>query len=212
MSNVTTFERKYILRESTCIPKQSPKHFQPAGLFTNYASQCQGQRRDKQGQAGTKQGQSGTGQGQTGTIRDKQGHVLSVPTCPCLSMLVPACPCLSLSVPVCPCLSLPVCPCLSLSVPVCPCLFLSALVCFCLFLYVSTFAIPSCQPLHMNIRVFISINIVTLTFLQKATVPMHAKHVFNFFFTFHRASSITSSFNPNSSILVINLKKDYFLV
>ena len=90
-------------------------------LFTNYASQCQEQHRDKQGQAGTKQGQAGTWQGQTGTSRDKQGHSLFVPACPCLSLSVHACPCLSLSVPVCPCLSLsvPVWPCLSLYVPVC---------------------------------------------------------------------------------------------
>ena len=60
-------------------------------LFTNYASQYQGQRRDRQGQG-----------------RDKQGYSLSVPACPCLVMLFPACPCLSLSVPVCTCLSLSV--------------------------------------------------------------------------------------------------------
>ena len=74
------------------------------GLFTNYASQYQGQPRDKQGQAGTRQGQTGT----SGDI-------------PFLSLLVPTCPCLSLSVHACPCLSLPVPvgPCLSLYVPVC---------------------------------------------------------------------------------------------
>ena len=84
------------------------------GLFTNYASQCKGHRRDKQGQAGTRQGQ-------TGTNRDKPGQTGTFPFCPCLSLLVPTCPCLSLSVHACPCLSLsvPVCPCLSLSVPVC---------------------------------------------------------------------------------------------
>ena len=156
MTNVTTFERKYILRESTCIPLQSPKHFQPAGLFTNYASQCQGQRRDKQGQAGTsrdKQGQGRDKQVQSGTNRDMSFLSLLVPVSPCLSLLVPVCPCLSLSVPVCPCLSL--------SVPVCLCLSLSALVCFCLFLYVSTFATPSCLPLPMNITVFIGMNMVT---------------------------------------------------
>ena len=58
----------------------------------------------------------------------------------------------------------------------------------------------------MNITVFIRMNIVTLTFLAKATVPMHANLVLKFFFTFHLAFSITLSFNPNSSILVINLK------
>ena len=59
----------------------------------------------------------------------------------------------------------------------------------------------------MNITVFIAMNIVTLTFLAKATVPMHANLVFNFFFTCHLTSSITLSFNPNSSILVINMTK-----
>ena len=50
-------------------------------------------------------------------------------------------------------------------------------------------------------------NIVTPTFLAKATVPMVANLVFNFFFTFHLDSSITLSFNPNSSILGINITK-----
>ena len=151
-------------------------------LFTYYASQCQGQHRDKQAQAGTKQGQ-------TGTSRDKQGHSLSVPACPCLSQSVHAFPCLSLCVSVCLCLSL------------------SILVCPCLSLYVSTFAKPLCLPLQMNITVFISMNIVTLTFLAKATVLIHANLVFNFFFTFHLASSITLLFNPNSSIPVKNISK-----
>ena len=76
-------------------------------LFTNYASQCQGQGREKQGQAGTRQGQSGTRQGktwtsrdkaetrqgQTGTSRDKQGQSLSVPACPCLSLSAPKTKC-----------------------------------------------------------------------------------------------------------------------
>ena len=53
-------------------------------LFTNNASQCQGQ------------------------SRDKQGWPLSFRVCPCLSLPVRSCPCLSLSVPVCPCLSLSV--------------------------------------------------------------------------------------------------------
>ena len=58
-------------------------------LFTNYASQCQGQVRDKQGpagtsrnkqeQTGTKQGQEGTRQGQTEIGMNKQGQSLSVP-------------------------------------------------------------------------------------------------------------------------------------
>ena len=61
----------------------------------------------------------------------------------------------------------------------------------------------------MNIAVFISINIVTLTFLAKGTVPMHENLVFNFFFTFHLASSITLSFNPNSSIIVIDIIEGY---
>ena len=145
-------------------------------LFTNYVSRCQGQSRDKQGQAGTSR------QG-----RDKQGHSLSVPDCPFLSLSLLACPSLPLSVPVCPCLpfSVPVCPCLSFF---CPCMSLSVLFCPCVSLYVSTFAIPSCLPLQMNITVFISMYIVTLTFLAKGTVPMHANLVFNLFLTFHLAS------------------------
>ena len=100
--------------------------------------------RDKQDRAGIsrdKQGQGSDKQGKAGTSRDIPFLSLLVPTCLCLSMLVPACPCLSLSVPGCPCLSL----------------------------YVSTFAIPSCLPLQMNITVFISMNIVTLTLLAKDT-------------------------------------------
>ena len=103
----------------------------------------------------------------------------------------------------------PFCSCLSLSVPVCPCMYLIVLVCPCLSLYVSTFVIPSCLPMQMNITVFISINIVTLTFIAKATAPMHAKLVFNFLFTFHLASSTPLSFNQNSSILVINITKGF---
>ena len=63
-------------------------------LFTNYASQCQGQLRDKQGQGRDKQGQAVTN-------RDIPFLSLSVHACPCLSLSVPVCPCLSLSVPVC---------------------------------------------------------------------------------------------------------------
>ena len=147
------------------------------GLFTNYAGQCEGHPRDKQGLAGTRQGQ-------TGTSRDKQGHSLF---CPCLSLLVHVCPCLSLLVLVCPCMSL------------------SVLVCLCLYLYVSTFAIPSCLPLQMNIPVFISMNRVTLTFLAKGTIPIMQTLFFNIFFASYLASSITRSFNPNSYILVINI-------
>ena len=129
--------------------------------------------RDSAGTRRDKQGQSGTRQGQTGKNRDKLGQPLSVPACPCLSLPVLACPCLSLSVPVCPCLSLSVhvYPCLSLSFPVCPCLSL----------YVSRFAIPAFLPLQTIITVFISMNMVTLTWLAKATVPMHANLLFNFF-------------------------------
>ena len=113
--------------------------------------------RDSPGTSRDRQGQGSDKQGQTGTF----------PFCHCLSLLVPVCPCLSPLVFVCPCMSL--------SVPVCPCLSL----------YGSKFIIPSCLPLQMNIAVFISMNIVTLTFLAKRTVPMHANLVFNFFFTFH---------------------------
>ena len=123
------------------------------------------------------QGQAGTRQGQTGTF----------PLCPYLSLLFPVCPALYLLVLVCPYLSL------------------SYLVGPCLSMYVSTLAIPSCLPLELNITVFIGMNRVTLTFLAKATVPMHANLVCNFFFTFYFASSITHSFKPNSSILVINI-------
>ena len=136
----------------------------------------------------------GTAQGQTGTNRDKQGHSLSVPAWPYLSLSVNGCPCLSLTVPVSPCMSL------------------SLLVCPGLSLYVSIFAIPSCLPLHMNITAFISRNIATLTFLAKATVSMHTNLVFNFFLTFHLASSITLSFYPNSYILVIIYHRGLHLV
>ena len=85
-------------------------------LFTNYASQCQGQCRDKQGQSRDKQGQGRDKQGQAGTNREIPFLSLLVPTCSYLSLSVHTCPCLSLSVPVCPCLSLsmPVCPSMSL--------------------------------------------------------------------------------------------------
>ena len=131
---ISDLEVRDLLRNNFCKLFEA-SHFRKwinekkVGLFTNYASQCQEQRRDKQGQAGTKQGQAGTRHGQTEIGREKQGHSLFcpclslfVPVCPCLSMLVPACPCLSLSIPVCPCLSLSVsvCPSLSLSIPVCP--------------------------------------------------------------------------------------------
>ena len=139
---------------------------------------CQSMPRTGQGEAGTKQGQAGTRQGQTGASRDKagtnrgkQGQSLSVPACPYLS------------------LSVPVCPCLSLLVLVCPCISLSALVCPCLSLYISTFAIPACLPLQMNITVFINMNIGLLTFLARATVPMHANLVFNLFFFFYSSDA-----------------------
>ena len=131
--------------------------------------------------AGTSRDKAGTRQWQTVTNRDKHGQTRKFPFCSCLSLSVPVCPCMSLIVLVCPTLSL----------------------------YVSTFVIPSCLPMQMNITVFISINIVTLTFIAKATAPMHAKLVFNFFFTFHLASSTPLSFNQNSSILVINITKGF---
>ena len=131
-----------------------------------------------QGQPRDKQGQSRDKHGQG---REKQGHSLFVPACPCLSLSDHACPFLSLYVHFCPCLSL--------SVHVC--------------LYIcNTFM----STLQMNITVFISKIIVTLTFLAKATVPMRANLVFNFFFTFHLASSITLSFNPNGSIRFFSVK------
>ena len=115
--------------------------------------------------------------------RDKQGQSGTFPFCPCLSLLVSVCPCLSLLV--------------------CPFMSLSVLVCLCLSLYVSSFAIPSCLPLQMNKTVFISMTIVTLTFLTKGIVPIHANLVCNFFLTCHLPSSITLSFNSYSSILEI---------
>ena len=114
-----------------------------------------------QSMPGTGQGQSGTSSNKQGQSRDKQGQGQTgkFSFCLFLSLFVPACLCLSLLVPVCPCLSMLVhaSPCLSLSVPVC--------------LYI----LYTCLPLQMNITVFISMNIVTLTFLAKATVPMHAQ-------------------------------------
>ena len=104
---------------------------------------------------GTAQGQARISRDKRGRGRDKQGETGTFPFGPCLSLLVPVCPCLSLLVLVCPCMSL------------------SVLVCPCLSLYVSTFAIPSCLPLQMNITVLISMNIVTLTYLAKGAVPMH---------------------------------------
>ena len=80
-------------------------------LFTNYATKCQGQGRDKQGQG---RDRAWTKRGQARTHRDKKGQTgqpISVPACSCLSLSVPVCPCLSLSVLVCPCFSL--------SVPIC---------------------------------------------------------------------------------------------
>ena len=115
-----------------------------------------GTSRDKQGQGRDRQGQG----------RDKQWQTGTFPFCPCLSLLVPVCPCLSVLVLVCPCLSL------------------SVLVSSCLSVYISKFAIPSCLPLQMNIKFFISIDIVTLTFYTKVTVLIHAHLIFlNFFFT-----------------------------
>ena len=85
-----------------------------------------GTSRDKAGTSRDRARTNRDKQGQTGTSRDKHGHSLSVPACPCLFMLVPACPCLSLYVPVCPYMSL----------------------------YVSLFTIPSCLPLKMNISLY----------------------------------------------------------
>jgi hypothetical protein len=99
-------------------------HLSSCPLFTNYASQCQGQ-------AGTSRDKAGTiraKQRQEGTSRDLPCLSLF---CICMSLSVPVCPFLSLSVLVCPCLSMAVlvCLCLSLSVPGCPWLSLSVHVC-----------------------------------------------------------------------------------
>ena len=127
---------------------------------------CQLMPRTAQGQAETSRDKQGQGRDKAGTSRNKLGHSLSVPACPHFSMSVHACPCLSLSVPVCPCLSL--------SVPVC------------LYVWYTFMSTPADEY-----TVFISMNRVTLTFLAKGTVPMHANLIYNFFFTFHLASSIT---------------------
>ena len=135
--------------------------------------------RDSPGTSRDKQGQAGTSRDKAGTNRDIPFLSLLVPVRPWLSILVPACPCLSLSVPSCPCLSLsvPVCLCLSFSVPVCPCLSLSASVCPCMSLSVRlslSDPVYPCMSLHWQylcfypcITVFISMNIVALTFLLK---------------------------------------------
>ena len=134
-----------------------------------------------QSMPGTAQGQAGTRQGQTGTNRDIPFLSLLVPTCPCLSLLVPACPCLSLYVPVCPCLSM--------VVPVC------------LYICYNFMPTPADEynSLHQYEHSYVD-------FPLKGTIPMQANLVFNFF-TFHLASSIPLSFNPNSSTLVINITK-----
>ena len=108
---------------------------------------------------------TGTSRDKAGTSRDKQGHSLSVPTCPCLSLSAHACPCFTLSVPVCPCLSMlvPASPCMTLSVPVLPCPSLSIPV----YLYIC-FTFMSTP--EMNITVFITMSIVTLTGLAIASV------------------------------------------
>ena len=111
----------------------------------NNARDRAGTSRDKQGQGRDKQGQGRYKQVQTGTT----------PFCLCLYGLVPVCLCLSLSVPVCPCLSL------------------SVIVSTCVSLYVYTFAIPAILPLQMIFTVFVSVNIVKVTLLAKATVQMH---------------------------------------
>ena len=93
-SRTPTKQKKYILRWFSLVAK-----------IANYASQCQGQGRDKQRKAETN--------------RDKQEQAWTAHSGPCLSLLIPACACLSLSVPVRPCLSLyvPVCPYHTLSPP-----------------------------------------------------------------------------------------------
>ena len=144
-----------------------------------------GTSRDKQGQGRDKQEED----------RDKQGQAGTAPFCHCLSLSDPACPYLSLFVPACPCLSM--------LVPICPCL--SLYVCT----FVATFALPKHFPLQMIITVFISMNKVTLTLLEKATVPMHVNLVFNFFSLFYFWSCFLDNpcIHPNSSIVVIDFTK-----
>ena len=109
-------------------------------LFTNNASQCQGQVRDKQGQGRDMQRHCRDKQRQAGTNRYSSFLLVLVLVCPCLSLSVPVCPCLSLLVLVCPCLSL--------SVPV------SLSICY-------TCISPPEDKYH-------SINIITLNQLAKA--------------------------------------------
>ena len=135
------WDRKfYILCQDVLSPKTLSFFF----VFTNYASQCQGQGRDWTGQGRDEQGQ-------TWTSRASASTSLLVRVCPCLFLLITVYPCLSLSFPVCPCLSksLHVRPCLSLSVPVCPCLSLSVPVFPCLSL-----SVPVSQCPTMSVPVF----------------------------------------------------------
>ena len=115
---------------------------------------------------GTGQGQAGTCKDKARTNSDKAGTNREIKDILGQPLYVPACPCLSLSLPVCSCLSLSVLfyPCLSLSVPVC---------------------LNIC---HACISPPGESNIVTLTLLEKATVPMHANLMFNFFSLCHFGS------------------------
>ena len=129
-------------------------------LFTNYASQCQGHRRDI---AGTNRDKAGRSRDKAWTNREKQGPTGTFPFCPCLSLHVPVCPCLSHLVPACPGLSLsdPVCPCLSLSVPVC--------------LYICYTFMSRKNPklsCFSSLVASQSMNMVRLTFLAKVTVQI----------------------------------------
>ena len=122
---------------------------------------------------------------------------------PFLSMLVRACPCLSLSVPACPYLSLsvPFCPYLSLSVPFCRCLSLSVTLCLyicynCIFHPADDFhCLHQCK--YSN------------SYFARKSHCLNGSSCLtsSVFFNFDISSSITLSFNPNSSILVIYFTK-----
>ena len=137
-----------------------------------------------QGPGRDEQGQTGTRQGQTGTSRDKQGQPIAIPACPYLSLVVLVCPCLSPSVLVCPCLSL--------SFPVC--------------LTISYTCISPPADNYHSLHQYENSNI---DFACKSNCSNACKP--SVFFTFNIDSSITLSFNLNSSILVIYFSKGYTL-
>ena len=127
---------------------------------------------------GTSRDMQGLSRDKQGQGRDKQGErkipflSLLVPTCPCLSLLVHACPCFSLCVPVCPSLSF--------SFPVCPNI--------------------SLHLLHLHVFMSSSVRRYYIDFPCKSHCSNAYKHVFNFFFIFHLASSIIITISSDKYI------------